>query len=234
MENELELRFDDEAWVYLPQVVAEENRRKANELERLASEEERIANENERVANEESRIDTMERITQEAENIIDEMNANLKKVSFIKTYKKLYTTTAENENTFILPEQYTETSMLDVRVNGFALNEEEYTLDLISLTISLTKPLDIGAVVEMVVTRLTTAHIEDYDSLFYDDTEIREFVEESNRQVEANKVQIESNTAQIEGNANQIELSTEKITALETEVGNISNVLDIINGESVV
>ena len=220
MINELELRFDDEAGVYLPQVVAEENKRKANELERVANEEQRVSNEKERVANEEYRINTMKEIEDQAEAIIDEMNANLKKVSFIKRYKELHITENENETTFNLPGEYTETSMLDVRVNGFTLNETEYTADSKNLLVTLTKPVSLGTEVEIVVTRLTTAHIEDYDSLLYDDTELRELVEE-------NKVQVEANTVRTATNA-------EKIENIEIQLGNIETVLDLINGESVV
>ena len=109
MENELELRFDDEAGIYLPQVVAEENRRKANEFERVANEEKRIANEEERVANEEYRKTTMEQLEQKANNLVDELNASSKRISFIKRYKEIYTTTTENESTFNMNNKYTET-----------------------------------------------------------------------------------------------------------------------------
>ena len=89
--------------------------------------------------------------------------------------------------------------MFVVRVNGWVLNETEYTIDITNLTVTLVKPLDVGAVVEIVATRLTTAHVEDYESLFYDDSELMA-----------------------------------RLTEIETELGNISNVLDLINGESVV
>lgn len=163
--EELELRFDDEAGIYLPQVVAEENRRKANENERIANEEQRKANESERIANEEYRKETMAEIESEVDSLIDEMNANLKKISYIKRFRLMYTTAINGETTFKLPSEYTNASMLDVRVNGFTLNETEYTVDTANLTIVLTNPVTIGTVVEVVVTRLTTAHIEDYDVL---------------------------------------------------------------------
>lgn len=52
MENELELTFENEVNVYLPQVIADEHKRKANERDRIANEEVRVANEEVRVANE--------------------------------------------------------------------------------------------------------------------------------------------------------------------------------------
>lgn len=232
--EELELRFDDEAGIYLPQVVAEENKRKANEFERTANEEERKANEKERVANEEYRIKTMQEIESQADSIIDEINANLKKIGFIKRYKTLYTTTAENEIEFSLPKEYTDTSMLDVRVNGWTLNETEYTIDSKNLLVTLTNPVNVGTIIELVVTRLTTAHVEDYDSLLYDDTEIREIVETNTVQVEANTAITVTHSEKIEEIETQTVTHSEKIESIETQVGNVSNVLDLINGESVV
>lgn len=159
--EEIELKLEDEAKVYLPQVVANEETRKANELERAENEDERNKNEEERQLNEALRKKTMK----DVDMLIDEMNANLKKISFTKRYKTMYTTAEENESIFKLPSQYTETSMVDVRVNGFTLNESEYTIDTANLNVILTEPVDIDTIVEVVVTKITTAHIEDYDAL---------------------------------------------------------------------
>lgn len=57
MDNELELKFKDEAEVYLPQVVADENKRRANERERAESELKRQEDELERQAKEQERIE---------------------------------------------------------------------------------------------------------------------------------------------------------------------------------
>lgn len=187
--EELELRFDDEAGVYLPQVVAEENKRKANEHERLSSEEERLANEKERVENEEYRVKTMKEIEAQTDAIIDEMNANLRKISFVRRYKVVHTA-EENQDTFSIPSEYTETSMLDIHVNGFTLNDTQYSINSTDVTVTLVDPVDAGTTVEVVVTRLTTAHIEDYNSLFYDDTEIKEGLEENTADIQSNEDRI--------------------------------------------
>ena len=187
--EELELMFEDEAGIYLPQVVAEENKRKANEHERLSSEEERLANEKERVENEEYRKNTMKEIETKTDAIIDEMNANLRKISFVRRYKAVHTA-EENQDTFSIPSEYTETSMLDIHVNGFTLNDTQYSINSTDLTVTLVDPVDAGTTVEIVVTRLTTAHIEDYNSLFYDDTEIKEGLEENTADIQSNEDRI--------------------------------------------
>lgn len=160
--DELELLFEDEAKVYLPQVVANENERKVNEEERKANETERQKNESQRIKNEESRIKSMENF----EAMKDELIASVKKISFLKEYKVTYTTTTNSEHIFKLPSEYTETSMVWVYVNGMKLNVNEYTIDTTNLLVILTNVLDvIGTVVEIVAYRLTTASEEDYDTL---------------------------------------------------------------------
>ena len=160
--DELELLFEDEAKVYLPKVVADENERRANELERIANEEKRVSNEKERVENEEKRKITMEQFDAMKEELI----ATVEKTSFLKEFKLMYETTTEHENTFKLPDEYTETSMLSVYVNGMKLYVNEYIVDLVNNTVMLVKPLDvIGTVVELVAFRLTTANTEDYETL---------------------------------------------------------------------
>lgn len=160
--DELELLFEDEAGVYLPKVVANENERKSNELERIANENERESNELERIANEEKREIAMEQF----DAMKDELIASVKKISFTKEYKATYTTTTNNESVFKIPSEYTETSMVWIYVNGMKLNVNEYTIDINNSTVVLTKPLDvIGTVVEIVVFRLTTATEEDYETL---------------------------------------------------------------------
>lgn len=160
--DELKLRFDDEAGVYLPKVVANENERKSNELERIANENQRKVNEKERIENEERRKTAVEQF----EAMKDELIANVKKISYLKESKATYTTTTENENTFKLPSEYTITSMVWVYVNGMKLNVDEYTIDTENSMVVLTNTLDvIGTVVELLVFRLTTATEEDYETL---------------------------------------------------------------------
>ena len=164
--DELELIFEDEAGIYLPQVVADENKRKANENERIANENERIANEEKRKANEISRNAKLDEYEKEVEALIEDLTSDLKKVTYMKEYKNVYVTETDNENVFVLPEEYRDTAIVKVYVNGMKLNVNEYTIDLDNLTVILTNPLDvIGTVVEVVVLKFTTALIEDYDKL---------------------------------------------------------------------
>ena len=157
--DELKLRFDDEAGVYLPKVVANENERKSNELERIANEEQRKVNEKERIANEERRKTAVEQF----EAMKDELIASVKKISFLKEYKVTYVTESNTENTFKLPAEYTETSMVWVYVNGFKLNIAEYSIDTVASNVILENIIDvIGTTVEIIVFRLTTATEEDY------------------------------------------------------------------------
>lgn len=160
--DELELLFEDEAGVYLPQVVANENERKLNESERKRNENERQRNESQRIENEEKRINSMEQF----ESMKDELIASVKGISFTKEYKATYTTTTINEDTFKIPSEYTETSMVWVYVNGMKLNANEYTIDTNNSLVVLTNALDvIGTIVEVAVYRLTTAKEEDYETL---------------------------------------------------------------------
>ena len=73
---------------------------------------------------------------------------------FSQRFKYLYITKEANEDRFDLGEWYVEGCIFDVRVNGFDLNETEYTIDLENNQVVLTKPLDvIGTPVEVVITR---------------------------------------------------------------------------------
>ena len=178
--EELELRFDSEANVYLPQVSANENERKANELERIANENERKANETQRIENEEQRNNNLDEMEERFKLLISDLEAEYTKISYVKENKVSYITETNNENTFKLPNEYTEKAIIDVRVNGFTLDSNSYTIDTENLTVVLNNALDeIGTSVEIRLLKLTTALVEDYDSLkaeSYDDTELRERV----------------------------------------------------------
>lgn len=144
MDNELELLFENEAEIYLPQIIADENKRKANEHERTINELER----------------------QENEILREKLATDYKKISYIKEDKKTYITKTTNENTFGLPEQYTETSMLWVFVNGMRLNEKEYLVNTTNSTVRLINTLDVvGTVVEIVILKTAVALEIEYDTL---------------------------------------------------------------------
>ncbi len=115
-------------------------------------------NEDKRIANELARIENEKARNEYFEKLIAETR------SYWKRIKKVYGTVSENENRFALPNEYTELCMLDVFVNGFCLNKNEYAVD--GRDVVLTKPLDvIGTVVEVVVTRNAVITAEDYDNL---------------------------------------------------------------------
>lgn len=69
---------------------------------------------------------------------------------------KVYTATA-NQTNFALPSSYTSNSCVDVYVEGFRLPSNKYTVDNATLTVNLVDALDEGAVVEIVVLRMTTS-----------------------------------------------------------------------------
>lgn len=69
---------------------------------------------------------------------------------------KVYTATA-NQTSFALPSSYTSNSCVDVYVEGFRLPSNKYTVDNATLTVNLVDALDEGAVVEIVVLRMTTS-----------------------------------------------------------------------------
>ena len=69
---------------------------------------------------------------------------------------KVYTATA-NQTVFALPESYTSNSCVDVYVEGFRLPVNKYTVNTSTLTVNLVDALDAGAVVEIVVLRMTTS-----------------------------------------------------------------------------
>jgi len=115
-------------------------------------------NEDKRIANELARIENEKARNEYFEKLIAETR------SYWKRIKKVYGTVSENENRFALPDEYTELCMLDVFVNGFCLNQNEYAVD--GHDVVLVKPLDVvGTVVEVVVTRNAVITSEDYDNL---------------------------------------------------------------------
>lgn len=67
----------------------------------------------------------------------------------------VYTAT-EGQTSFALPESYTSNSQVDVYVEGQRLNANEYTVDTSSLKVNLVNALDEGAIVEVVILRMTT------------------------------------------------------------------------------
>lgn len=115
------------------------------------NEDKRIANELARIENEKARNEYFAKLIAETK-------------SYLKRIRKVYGTVSENEKRFALPDEYTELCMLDVFVNGFCLNKNEYVVD--GKDVVLVKSLDvIGTVVELVVTRTVTITADDYDNL---------------------------------------------------------------------
>ena len=72
-----------------------------------------------------------------------------------------------NQTSFELPATYVSNSMIDVYVNGFKLNVNEYTIDENTMQINLATALDEGAVVEIVVKTMGTnkIRIKHYNSV---------------------------------------------------------------------
>ena len=67
----------------------------------------------------------------------------------------VYTATA-NQTVFALPESYTSNSQVDVYVEGFRLPANKYAVNVDNLTVELVDALDKGAIVEVIVLRMTT------------------------------------------------------------------------------
>ena len=67
----------------------------------------------------------------------------------------VYTATA-GQTSFELPTSYTSNSQVDVYVEGFRLPSNKYTVNTSTLTVDLVDALDAGAVVEVVILRMTT------------------------------------------------------------------------------
>lgn len=115
--------------------------------------------------NEDKRIEN-ELIRIENEKLRNEYFARLleDKKSYYKRFRRVYKTISENENTFGLPDEYTDLCMLDVYVNGFCLTGNEYCV--VDKNVVLTNLLDVvGSVVELVVTKAIGITEEDYDDL---------------------------------------------------------------------
>lgn len=68
----------------------------------------------------------------------------------------VYTAT-EGQTSFALPESYTTNSCVDVRVEGFNLPANKYTVNNETLTVELVDGLDKDTEVEIVVFRMTSA-----------------------------------------------------------------------------
>jgi hypothetical protein len=69
---------------------------------------------------------------------------------------KVYTATA-SQTSFALPSSYTSNSCVDVYVEGFRLPSNKYSVNTSNLTVNLVDALDAGAIVEVVVLRMTTS-----------------------------------------------------------------------------
>ena len=91
-----------------------------------------------------------------------------------KKMTKYYRTTSERESRFALPYSYTRLCMLDVFVNGFKLNEEEYQIEEKDSRyfVVLSKALDVlGSVVEMDVIDANTVNVATIDGFLSDESE---------------------------------------------------------------
>lgn len=135
--KDIVIRLDDDFSEYLTDIRENEDKRIENELIRV---------ENERLRNE------------YFAKLLED------KKSYYKRFKRVYKTILEGEDTFALPDEYTELCMLDVYVNGFYLNPSEYRVE--GKDVVLTRLLDVvGSVVELVVTKAIGITEEDYDDL---------------------------------------------------------------------
>lgn len=63
---------------------------------------------------------------------------------------------SNGQKVFALPLSFTSNSQVDVYVEGFRLPANKYTVNLDNLTVELVDALDVGAVVEVVILRMTT------------------------------------------------------------------------------
>lgn len=239
--EELELIFDNEANVYLPQVVADENKRKANELERIANENERKANENERIANELDREASMNQMEKLFETLLSDLEAEYKKISYLGEYKQVYVTETEEEKIFNLPTEWTEKSIVWIYVNGMKLDVSEYVIDENARQVILTHTLDvIGTKVEILAFKLTTALLDEYDKLRGErgKSAYEIWLEEGNVGTEAEFL------ASLKGEKGEDGGSAiTKVSELENDsgfvneeqlnerIGDIESLLDTINGE---
>jgi hypothetical protein len=75
--------------------------------------------------------------------------------SHFKEEKEIHIAT-QDQASFDIPSNYTDNSYITVFVNGFRLNQNEYTLDLDTNKINLVEALDEGAVVELVILTMST------------------------------------------------------------------------------
>jgi hypothetical protein len=164
-----ELVLQMEEGIFLPDIIAEENKRRNSEETRIANEEERKTNEETRIANENSRQEKMLELVDNIEN----------KLMFYKKYEQIYTTTAINEQeiNIDIPE-YNKNTILFVTVNGIDLIEkEDYKIYAKGTTIigggtitkyhiKLTTPITtIGTKVHFLCLKTTIASAEDFETL---------------------------------------------------------------------
>ena len=72
----------------------------------------------------------------------------------------IYTTTQANQTLFQLPESYTSNAIMSIYVDGVKINENDYTIDAIEHTITLTKPVaEVGSKVEIVTTTMAVTEL---------------------------------------------------------------------------
>lgn len=187
--EELELIFDENE-VYLPQVVAEENKRKATENERIENENERIENEKARAEKDAERDTKVNSLFRQFDLLKEDVEAGLTKTSYLKRFSTYLFAMSFNTGSLNLPDEYSELCLLDIYVNGMKVGD--YSIDLENRKIKLSQPLNVpGTPVEIVVTKLVSLNVEDYDKLAgyspvrgidYWTTEDISFMEQSTKQ----------------------------------------------------
>ena len=145
--EDIVIRLEDNFSEYLSDIRENEDKRMENELVRI---------ENERLRNE------------YFAKLLED------KKSYYKRFRRVYKTVSEDEKRFALPNEYTELCMLDVFVNGFKLNEEEYQIEEKDSRyfVVLSKALDVlGSVVEMDVIDANTVNVATIDGFLSDESE---------------------------------------------------------------
>lgn len=92
--------------------------------------------------------------------------ASLGESSHLERQSTVYTTEEVNESSFELPVEYTSNSYVEVFVNGFKLNSNEYSIDINDNEVDLVTPLEVvGTKVEIIVTTMTTTNLPISDTI---------------------------------------------------------------------
>lgn len=115
--------------------------------------------------------------TNEFNNWFDNAKENVKSTSLYREYKHIYSTVNENEQTFNIPStinyEHNSIDVLELRVNGFMLAVDEYSINQSDNTVSLSFPLDLAGTrvefvnkksVEGVVSESTITRVEELES----------------------------------------------------------------------